>query len=118
MAQLRTEIKKKVAEHTLLKVVRQQTMQAIDLLEEELIAIAASIATPCLGGGNNGHVGIRMDNAKYMVEFAVAALGFVPPANPGVYLVEPFPPGTRAEQEAQHDKEVDVYQTYLGVGDG
>ena len=117
MVQLRTEIQKRVAEHSVLKIVGQPTMQAIDLLEEELIAIAASIATP-LGGGDNGHVGMLMENADYMAEFTVAAPGFVVPANPGVYPTGPFPAGTRAEREAQHEKEAEVYQTYLGVGDG
>ena len=117
MVQLRTEIQKKVAEHSVSKIVGQPTMQAIDLLEEELITIPASIATP-LGGGDNGHVGLLMDNVEYMAEFTVAAPGFVPPANPRVYPAGPFPAGTRAEQEAQHEKEVEVYQTYLGIGDG
>ena len=117
MVQLRTEIQKKVAEHSVSKIVGQPTMQAIDLLEEELIAVAASIATS-LGGGDNGHVGMLMENADYMNEFTVAAPGFVPPANPGVYPAGPFAAGTRAQREAQHEKEVEVYQTYLGVGDG
>ena len=57
MVQLRTEIQKKVAEQPISKLIGQPTIQAIDLLEEELIAIAASIATP-LGGGDNGHTGM------------------------------------------------------------
>ena len=117
MVQLRTEIQKKVAEEPVSKIIGQPTMQAIDLLEEELIAIAASIATS-LGGGDNGHAGMLMENAEYMAEFAVAAPGFVAPNNPGVYPTGPFPAGTRAEREAEHDKLVEVYQTYLGVGKG
>ena len=117
MVQVRTEVQKKVAEQTVTKIVGQPTIQSIDLLEEELIAIAASIATP-LGGGDNGHAAMLMENDEYMAEFAVPQPGFVPPVNPGVYPVGPFPPGTRAEREAEHDNLVDVYQTYLGVGEG
>ncbi len=117
MVQVRTEIQKKVAEQTVTKIGGQPTIQSIDLLEEELIAIAASIATP-LGGGNSGHAGIMMENAEYMAEFAVPAPGFVPPVNPGVYPAGPFPAGTRAEREAEHDNLVEVYQTFLGVGEG
>ncbi len=117
MVQVRIEIQKKVAEQTVTKIVGQPTIQSINLLEEELIAIAASIATP-LGGGNSGHAGIMMDNVKYMTEFAVPAPGFVPPVNPGVYPIGPFPAGTRAEREAEHDNLVEVYQTFLGVEEG
>ena len=49
-----------------------------------------------------------MDDAEYM-----AAL-----ANPGVYPAGPFPAGTRKEREAQHEKLIEVYETYLGVADG
>ena len=93
MVQLRTEIQKKVADQSVSKIVGQLTMQAIDLLEEELIAIAASIATS-LGGGDNGHVSMLMDNAEYMAEFAVAAPGCVLPANPDIYPAGTFPAGT------------------------
>ena len=116
MVQVRTEIQTKVAENSVSKIVGQPTIQAIDLLEEELISIAASIGTP-LGGGDNGHAGMLMDDADYMAEFGVA-IAFVAPVNPGVYPIGPFPAGTRAEREAEHEKLVEVYQTYLGVGEG
>ena len=41
MVQVRTEIQTKVAENSVSKIVGQPTIQAIDLLEEELISIAA-----------------------------------------------------------------------------
>jgi hypothetical protein len=43
-----------------------------------------------LGGRNNGHAGILMDDVKYMATFGVATV-FVAPANPGVYPAGPFP---------------------------
>jgi hypothetical protein len=89
MVQIRTEIKKKVAASVVTKIIGQPTNQGIDLLKEELPAIAALITTP-LGGGNNGHAGILMDDGEYMATFGVATV-FVAPANPGVCPAGPFP---------------------------
>lgn len=58
-----------------------------------------------------------MDDAKYMAAFLMAA-PFAAPANPGVYPARPFPAGTWKEREAQHEKLIEVYETYLGVADG
>ena len=116
MVQIKTEIEKKVAANAVSKIVGQPTNQGIDLLEEELLAIAASITTP-LGGGNNGHAGILMDNVDYMATFGVAT-AFIAPPNPGVYPAGPFPAGLRKEREAEHEKEIEVYETYLGVAEG
>ncbi len=115
MVQVCTEIQKRVAKHNVSKTLGQPTIQAIDLLEEELIVIAASIATP-LGGGDNGHAGMLIEDAEYMAEFG-AVVAFVPPANRGVYPAGPFPNGTRKEGEAEFDKEVEVYQMFLGVSE-
>ena len=116
MVQIKTEIEKKVAANAVSKIVGQPTNQGIDLLEEELLAIAASITTP-LGGGNNGHAGILMDDVDYMATFGVAT-AFIAPPNPGVYPARPFPAGSRKEREAEHEKEIEVYETYLGVAEG
>jgi hypothetical protein len=89
MVQIKTKIKKKVAASVVTKIIGQPTNQGINLLEEELLAIAALITTP-LGGGNNGHAGILMDDAEYMAMFGVATV-FVAPANPGFYPAGPFP---------------------------
>ena len=64
-------------------------IQAINLLVEELIAIAASIATP-LGGRDNGHAGMLMEDMEYMAEFG-AIQAFVPPANLGIYPAGIYP---------------------------
>ena len=58
-----------------------------------------------------------MEEADYMAAFGVA-VPFVAPNNPGTYPVGPFPNGTRKEREAEHEKLIEVYETYLGVGDG
>jgi hypothetical protein len=52
-----------------------------------------------------------------MAAFGVA-VPFVAPNNPGTYPVGPFPNGKRKEREAQHEKLIEVNETYLGVGDG
>ena len=65
MAQIKTEIEKKVAANAVTKIVGQPTNSGIDLLEEEILAIAASTTTP-LGGGNNGHAGILMEDTEYL----------------------------------------------------
>ena len=116
MVQIKTEIEKKVAANAVTKIIGQPTNSGIDLLEEELLAIAASITTP-LGGGNNGHAGILMEDAEYLATFGVATV-FTAPANPGVYPAGPFPAGSRKEREAEHEKEIEVYETYLGVAEG
>ena len=106
MVQIKTKIEKKVAANAVTKISGQPTNNGIDLLEEELLAIAASITT-LLGGGNNGHAGILMDNAKYLATFGVATV-FTAPANPGVYPAGPLPAGSRKERKVKHEKEIEV----------
>jgi ribosomal protein L32 len=114
MVQIQTEIAKKVAAQEVTKMISQPTNLGIDLLEQELTVIAGGIRSP---QGNSGHAGILMEDADFMATFAVA-VPFTAPANPGVYPVGPFPNGTRKEHEAEHEKLVEVYKTYLGVADG
>jgi hypothetical protein len=82
MVLLQAEIQRTVAEQTVTKVHGQPTNNNVDLLEEELIAIAASIPTS-LGGGLNSHAGMLLSD----VDYATMAPGtlFVTPINPGVY---------------------------------
>ena len=114
MVQIQTEIVKKVASHKVTKLIGQPTNLGIDTLEQELTVIAAGIRSP---QGNSGHAGMLMDDDDYMATFAVA-VPFAAPVNPGVYPIGPFPNGMRKEREAEHDKLVEVYETYLGVADG
>ena len=106
MAQIKTEIEKKVAANAVTKISGQLTNSGIDFLEVELIAIVASITTP-LRGGNDGHAGILMDDAKYLATFGVATV-FTAPENPGVFPAGPFPAGSHKEREAEHEKEIKV----------
>ncbi len=56
-----------------------------------------------------------MDDADYMAAFEVG-VPFIAPVNPGIYPAGPFPNRTRKEREAEHDKLIEVYETYLGKG--
>ena len=114
MVQIQTEIAKKVAEKEVTKTLGQPTTQSIDLLEQELTVIAASIRST---QGDSGHAGMLMADADYMAAFGVA-VPFIAPVNPGIYPEGPFPNGTRKEREAEHDKLIEVYETYLGVSEG
>jgi hypothetical protein len=64
MVLLQAEIQKTVAERTVTKVNDQPTSNDLDLLEEEFIAIAASIPM-VLGGGLNGHAGMLLSDVDY-----------------------------------------------------
>ena len=114
MVQIQAETRKNVAEQTVTKVNGQPTNTDIDLLEEELIAIAATITTS-LGGGNNGHAGMLISDLDY----AAFAPGtpFVPPANPGVYPIGATN-ATRARMEAEHKEQVKQFETFVGVSMG
>jgi hypothetical protein len=61
---IRTETREEVCKETATKIFGQPTANDLAQLEKELMAIAAAIPTS-LGGGNHGHAGIIVDNAKY-----------------------------------------------------
>jgi hypothetical protein len=70
MALLQLEVQKTVAIQTVTKVNGPPTSNDLDLLKEELIAIAASIPS-VLRGGMNGHAGMLLSN----IDYATMALG-------------------------------------------
>jgi hypothetical protein len=84
MVLLQAEIQKTVTEQMVTKVNGQPASNNLDLLEEELIAIAASIPM-VLGRGLNGHAGMLLSD----VDYATMAPGtpFMAPLNPGVYPI-------------------------------
>jgi hypothetical protein len=84
MVLLQSEVQKTVADRTVTKVNGPPTSNDLNLLEEELIAIATSIPS-VLGGGMNGHAGMLLSDINYAT-MAPGSL-FVVPVNPGVYLV-------------------------------
>ena len=102
MVLLQSEVQKTVAEQTVTKVNGPPTSNDLNLLEEELIAIAASIPL-VLGGGMNGHAGMLLSD----VDYATMAPGnpFVAPFNPGVYPAG-VTAATGSRMEAEHKEQV------------
>ena len=78
---VRADIREEVQKETVTKIHGQPTNQDLMILEKELIAILINIPTT-LGGGNQGHAGIIMDPARYLL---IAEAPFNNPANPGNY---------------------------------
>jgi hypothetical protein len=86
----------------------------INLLEEELIAVASSTLTT-LGGGNNGHAGMLLSAVDY--NSLLPGTPFINPANLGVYPVG-VTAANHSRMEAEHKAEVKQFETFVGVGLG
>ena len=114
MVLVQSEIQKTVAEQAVTKVNGQPTYNNLNLLDEKLTAIAASIPT-VLGGGLNGHAGILFSDANYPT--IAPGTPFVPPANPGVYPIG-VTAANCARMEAEHKEQIKVFETFTGVGMG
>ena len=111
---VRADIREEVQKETVTKIHGQPTNQDLMILEKELIAILINIPTT-LGGGNQGHAGIIMDPARYLL---IAEALFNNPANPGNYPANVpgnAAAGVRARAEAEHKEEVKEYETFQGV---
>jgi hypothetical protein len=86
-------------------------------MEKELTAII--LATPStLGGGNHGHAGIIIENAKYAM--MMGGVAFINPTNPGLYpaIAANVTTATRAREEAVHKGLVREYEIFCGVEAG
>jgi hypothetical protein len=80
-----------------------------------LITIAAAIPTS-LGGGNHGHAGIIVDNAKYLP--MTGGIQFITPINLGAYPTNIAGNVTNAVcscKEAMHKTLVREYEIYCRV---
>ena len=75
------ETRAAIAEFTVTKVLGQPTTQDIDLLEDELTAIASSFPTS-LGGGMYGHAGLLKSALNY--DQLAPGTPFIAPINPGI----------------------------------
>jgi hypothetical protein len=86
-------------------------------MEKELTAIAATTPTS-LGGGNHGHAGIIVEDAKYTTMTGGNAC--VNPPNPGLYpiIAANVAAGTRAREEAIHKGLVREYDIFCRVEAG
>jgi hypothetical protein len=68
-----------------------------------------------LGGGNHGHVGIIVEQARYLLMRGVI---FTNPVNPGTYPANvsgKAAAGVQARAEAEHKEFVKEYKTFQGV---
>ena len=63
---IRADTRDEVRKESATKIFGQPTANDITQLEKELIAIAAAIPTS-LGGGNHGHAGIIIEDARYQI---------------------------------------------------
>jgi hypothetical protein len=112
---LRAETCKETRKETATKIHRQQTDQDLTLLKKELITIAANIPT-ALGGGNHGHAGITVEQAKYLVMMGGTA--FINPIHPGIHptsLAANVAAGTRAMAGAVHKEQISQFKIFAGV---
>ncbi len=98
MTNMEQETRKAVAKFTTTKVLSQPTNQDIDLLDDELTAIASSFPTS-LGGGLHGHAGLVKSIADY--KLMTPGTPFIIPANPGVYPAGNIPAAQRRQREAE-----------------
>jgi hypothetical protein len=76
--------------------------------------MAASIRM-VFGGGLNGHAEMLLSDANHAT--IVPGTPFVPPVNPGVYPIG-VTAANRARMEAEHKKQIKVFETFAGVGMG
>jgi hypothetical protein len=115
MTNTEQETRKAVAKFTVTKVLGQPTNQDIDLLDDELTAIASSFPTS-LGGGLHGHAGL----VKSVADYKLMAPGtpFIVPANPGVYPAGNIPAAQCGQQEAEHKELIQQFQMCVGVSKG
>ena len=115
MTNTEQETQKAVAEFNMTKVLGQPTNQDIDLLVNELTAIASSFPTS-LGGGLHGHAGL----VKSVADYKLMAPGtpFIVPANPGIYPAGNILVAQRGQQEAEHKKLIQQFQMCVGVSKG
>jgi hypothetical protein len=78
---VQADIREEVRKETVTKIHGQPTNQDLTIFKKELIAILANIPTT-LGGGNHGHAGIIIEQARYLLMTGVI---FTNPVNPGTY---------------------------------
>ncbi len=109
------ETRKAIAECTVTKINGQPTNKDIDLLDDELTAIASSFPSE-LGGGMHGHAGLIKSAADY--DSFAPGTPFVVPPNPGHYPAGPIPAVQRAQREAEHKALIVQFQTCIGVSKG
>ena len=108
------DVKEGLEKYEITKIDGQPLDEDWNLLTKDLTNVAGSIATQN-GGGEHGHVGMVVKDAKY-INFSRSGASFQVPTNPG-----PYPTSVdsdkiiRERQLAEHKAEVIEYETYLRV---
>jgi hypothetical protein len=112
---IQAETREEVHKETATKIFGQPTANNLTQLEKELIAIAAAIPTS-LGGGNHGHAGTIVDDAKYLT--MTGGIQFITPINSGAYPTNIAGNATNSvhsHKEAMHKNLIREYEIYCGV---
>jgi hypothetical protein len=114
---IRADTREEIRKESITKIFGQPTEQDITKMEKELTAIAATTPSD-LGGGNYGHAGIIVEDAKYTA--MTGGTAFNNPVNPGLYpaIAATVSAGTRAREEALHKGLVREYEIFCGVEAG
>ncbi len=115
--EIRADTREELRKEEITKIFGQPTEHDITKMEKELTAITA--ATPSsLGGGNHGHAGIIVEDAKYTA--MTGGIAFINPPNPGLYpnIAANVTAGTRAREEVIHKGTVQEYEIFCGVEAG
>ena len=109
------ETRAAITKFTVTKILGQPTTQDIDLLEDELTAIASSFPTS-LGGGLHGHAGLL----KTVLDYDQLAPGtpFVVPPNPGIHLAGVIPAAQCGQREVEHKELIKEFEKCMGASKG
>ncbi len=77
------DVEQGLEKYNITKIDGQPTDEDLNLLMKELTNAAGSVATQN-GGGEHGHIGMVIDEAKY-ITFSNGGARFLVPTNPGPY---------------------------------
>jgi len=107
-------VEQSLEKYEIMKIDGQPMDEDLNLLIKELTNAASSVATQN-GGGEHGHVGMVIDEAKY-ITFSNGGSRFLIPMNPGPYPTSiDMDKVIRERQIAEHKAECIKYKTYLAV---
>ena len=110
---IRHDVEEGLEKYEITKIDGQPTDEDLNLLAKELTNAAGSVATQN-GGGEHGHVGMVVKDAKCII-FSRSGASFQVPTNPGPYPASVDQDKIICEcQIAEHKAEIIEYETYLG----
>jgi len=111
---IRHDVEEGLEKYEITKIDGQPTDEDLNLLAKELTNATGSITTQN-GGGEHGHVGMVVKDAKY-INFSRSGASFQVPTNPGPYPASIDPDKIICERQiAEHKAEIIENETYLGL---